>query len=117
MVHHRNKHDSKNEPLEEFVDMWSKFSDIRNGLIERDFHVQAWELLGQKFGRPYLIVDAQLNTLSKQQPIRMHDSTAMIIYIKTISNQVKVLKQYIYESNLRPSFTLQVAMWPDFILL
>ena len=34
-----------------------------------EFYAQAWELLGRKFGRPYLIVDAQLNILRKQQPI------------------------------------------------
>ena len=44
-----------------------------------EFYAQAWELLARKFGRLYLIVDAQLNILRKQQPIRMHDSTAIII--------------------------------------
>ena len=39
---------------------------------------QEWELLGRKLGRPYLIVDAQINILRKQQSIRMHDSTAII---------------------------------------
>ena len=71
------------------------------------FYAQAWELLGRKFGRPYLIVDAKLNTLLKQQPIRMHDSTAITI---TISNLVIVLKQYNYEGDLCSSSTLQVAI-------
>ena len=75
-----------------------------------EFYAQAWELLGRKFGRPYLIVDGQLNTLRKQQPIRMHDSTAIINYSITISNLVNVLKQYNYEGNLRSSSTLQVAI-------
>ena len=74
-----------------------------------EFYAQAWELLGRKFGRPYLIVDAQLNILRKQQPIRMHDSTAIINYSITISNLVSVLKQCNYEGNLRSSSTLQVA--------
>ena len=75
-----------------------------------EFYAQAWELLGRKLGRPYLIVDAQLNILRKQQPIRMHDSTAIINYSITISNLVNVLKQYNYEGDLRSSSTLQVAI-------
>ena len=63
-----------------------------------EFYGQAWELLGRTFGRPYLIVDAQLNILRKQQPIRMHDSTAIINCSITISNQVIVLKIYNYEA-------------------
>ena len=75
-----------------------------------EFYAQASELLGRKFGRPYLIVDAQLNILRKQQPIRMHNSTAIINYSITISNLVNVLKQYNYEGDLRSSSTLQVAI-------
>ena len=75
-----------------------------------EFYAQAWELLGRKFGRPYLIVDAQLSMLRKQQPIRMHDSTAIINYSITINNLVNVLKQYNYEGDLQSSSTLQVAI-------
>ena len=74
-----------------------------------EFYAQAWELLGRKFGRPYLIVDAQPNILRKQQPIWLHDSTSIINYSITISNLVNVLKQYNYEGDLRSSSTLQVA--------
>ena len=48
--------------------------------------------------------------MRKQQPIRMHDSTAIINYSITISNLVNVLKQYNYEGNLRSSSTPQVAI-------
>ena len=75
-----------------------------------EFYAHAWELLGWKFGRPYLIIDAQLNMLHKQQPIRMHNSTAIINYSVTISNLVNVLKQNNYEGNLRSSSTLQAAI-------
>ena len=40
----------------------------------------------------------------------MHNSTAIINYSVTISNLVNVLKQYNYESDLRSSSTLQVAI-------
>ena len=74
-----------------------------------EFYGQAWEILGRKFGRPYLIVDAQLNILRKPQSIRKHDSKAIINYSITISNLVNVRKQYNYEGDLRSSSTLQVA--------
>ena len=86
---------------------WSKMFKATGYLGE--FYAHAWELLGRKFGRPYLIVDAQLNILRKQQPIQKHDSTAIINYSITISNLVSVLKQYNYEGDLRSSSTLQVA--------
>ena len=73
-----------------------------------EFYAQAWKLFGRKFGQPYLIVDTQLNTLHKQQPILMHNSTAIINYWITISNLVKVLKQYNYGGDLHSSSTLQV---------
>ena len=75
-----------------------------------EFYTQAWELLGRKFGGPYLIVDAQLNILRKQQPIRMHDSSVIINYSKTISKLVNKLKQYNFEGDLRSSSTLQAAI-------
>ena len=75
-----------------------------------EFYAQAWELLGRKYGRPYLLVDAQLNILRKQQPIRRHDSTTIINYSTTISNLVNVLKQYNYEGDLRSSSALHVAI-------
>ena len=75
-----------------------------------EFYAQAWELLGRKFGRRYLIVDAHLNMLRKQQSIRMHDLTAINNYSITISNLVHVLKQYNYEGDLQSSSTVQVAI-------
>ena len=44
-------------------------------------------MLERKFGRPYLIVDAQLEMLRKHQPIKTHEML--------ISNFGNVLKQYI----------------------
>ena len=43
-----------------------------------DLYGEAWTLLERRFGRPYLIVEAQLNTLRNQQAIRMHDSKALV---------------------------------------
>ena len=75
-----------------------------------DLYGEAWALLERRFGQPYLIVEAQLNTLRNQQPIRMHDSKALVSYSTTISNVVSVLKHYKYEGDLRSSATLQIAI-------
>ena len=109
-VHHRDIPDSeKMSHLKTLLTGKAK-SAISGMGYSGEFYAQAWELLGRKFGRPYLIVDAQLNMLRKQQPIRMHDSTAIINYSITISNLVNVLKQYNYEGDLQSSSTLQVAI-------
>ena len=109
-VHHRDIPDSeKMSHLKTLLTGKAK-SAISGMGYSGEFYAQAWELLGRKFGRPYLIVDAQLNMLRKQQLFRMHDSTAIINYSITISNLVNVLKQYNYEGDLQSSSTLQVAI-------
>ena len=109
-VHHRDIPDSeKMSNLKTLLTGKAK-SAISGMGYSGEFYAQAWELLGWKFGRPYLNVHAQLNILRKQQPVRIHDSTAIIHYSITISNLVNVLKQYNYEGDLRSSSTLQVAI-------
>ena len=109
-VYHRDIPDSEKMSYLKTLLTGKVKSNITGMGYSGEFYAQAWELLGRKFGRPYLIVDAQLNILRKQQPIRMHDSTAIINYSITISNLVYVLKQYNYEGDLRSSSTLQVAI-------
>ena len=75
-----------------------------------DLYDEAWALLERRFGRPYLIVEAQLNTLRNQQAIRMHDSKALASYSTTISNVVSAVRNYKYEGDLRSSATLQIAI-------
>ena len=102
-VHHRDIPDS--EKMSHLKTLWTgEAKSAMSGMgYSGEFYVQACELLGRKFGRPYLIVDAQLNILRKQQQIRMHDSTAIINYSITINNLVNVLKQYNYEGDLHSS--------------
>ena len=79
-VHHRDIPDSeKMSHLKTLLTGKAK-SAISGMGYSGEFYAQAWELLERKFGRPYLIVDAQLNILRKQQPIRLHDSMAIINY-------------------------------------
>ena len=49
------------------------------------FYSQVWSLPELKLGRPHLIVEAQLETLRKQQPIKAHNSHALINYSITIT--------------------------------
>ena len=109
-VHYRDLPDSEKMSHLKTL-LTSKAKSAISGMgYSGEFYAQAWELLGRKFGRPYLIVDAQLNLLRKHQPIRMHDSTAIIISLITISNLVNVLKQYHFEGEQRSSSTLQMAI-------
>ena len=109
-VHHRDIPDSEKMSHLKTL-LTGKVKSAISGMgYSGEFYAQAWELLGRKFGRPYLIVEAQLNIFRKQQLIRMHDSTAIINYSITIRNLVKVLKQYNYEGDLRSSSTLQAAI-------
>ena len=76
-VHHRDIPDSeKMSHLKTLLTGKAKSAISGMGYLG-EFYAQAWELLGRKFGRPHLTVDAQLNILRKQQPIRLHDSTAI----------------------------------------
>ena len=110
-VHHRDMPDSeKMSHLKILLTGKAKSAISGMGYSGEFFYAQAWEFLGWKFGRPYLIVDAQLNILRKQQPIRMHDSTAIFNYSITFNNLINVLKQYIYEGDLRSSSILQLAI-------
>ena len=75
-----------------------------------DLYGEAWALLERRFGRPYLIVEAQFNTLLNRRAIRMLDSKALVNYSTTISNVVSVLKHYKYEGDLRSNATRQIAI-------
>ena len=75
-----------------------------------DLYDKTSAFLERKFGRPYLIVEAQFNTLQNQQAIQMLDSKALVSFSATISNVVSVLKNYKYEGNLQSSATLQITI-------
>ena len=68
-VHHRDIPDS--EKMSHLKTLFTgKAKSALSGMgYSGQFYAQAWELLGGKFGRPYLVVETQLNLLRKQQPI------------------------------------------------
>ena len=58
------------------------------------FYGAAWSILERKFGRPHVIIDAQLESLRKASQVKPHDSTGLISFPVFVSNFVNVLKEY-----------------------
>ena len=59
-----------------------------------EFYGAAWIIFERKFGRPHLIIDAQLESIRKASQVKPHNSTGLIIFSVTVSNFVNVLKEY-----------------------
>ena len=70
----------------------------------------AWSILERKFGRPHVIIDAQLESLCKASQVKPHDSTGVISFSVNVSNFVNVLKEYKQISDLQSSSTLYMAV-------
>ena len=58
------------------------------------FYGAAWGILERKFGRPHVIIDAQLESLRKASQVKPHNSTGLISISVIVSNFVNVLKEY-----------------------
>ena len=74
------------------------------------FYGAAWSILERKFGRPQVIIDAQLESLRKANPVKPHDSTGLISFPVIVSNFVKVLKEFKQIADLQSSLTLYMAV-------
>ena len=74
------------------------------------FYGTAWSILERKFGRPHVIIDAQLESLRKASQVKPHDSTDLISFSVIVSNFVNVLKEYKQIGDLQSSSTLYVAV-------
>ena len=70
----------------------------------------AWSILERKFGRPHVIIDAQLESLRKASQVKPHDSTGLISFSVIVSNFVNVLKEYKQIGDLQSSSTLNMAV-------
>ena len=60
----------------------------------------AWQILEHDFGRPELIVNAQLRKLHSHPFIKPHDSLEIIKFSQVVSGCVNVLSQFGYQSDL-----------------
>ena len=76
----------------------------------RQFYGAAWSILERKFGRPHVIIDAQLESLRKASQVKPHDSTGLISFSVIVSNFVNVLKEYKQIGDLQSSSTLYMAV-------
>ena len=74
------------------------------------FYGDAWSILEKKFGRPHLIIDAQLDSLRKASQMKPHDSTGLISFSIIVSQFVNVLKEYKQIGDLQSSSTLYMAV-------
>ena len=74
------------------------------------FYGAAWSILERKFGRPHVIIDAQLEGLRKANQMKPHDSTGLISFSVIVSIFVDVLKEYKQIDDLQSSLTLYMAV-------
>ena len=74
------------------------------------FYSAAWNILERKFGRPHVIIDAQLESLRKSNQVKPHDSTSLINFSVIVANFVNVLKEYKHIGDLQSSSTLYMAV-------
>ena len=70
----------------------------------------AWQTLEQDFGRPELVVNAQLKRIHSYGFIKPHDAVDIIKYSQVISGCVNVLTQYGYESGIASESVLNSAV-------
>ena len=70
----------------------------------------AWSILERKFGRPRVIIDAQLESLRKASQVKPHDSAGLISFSVIVSIFVNVLKEYKQIGDLQSSSTLYMAV-------
>ena len=74
------------------------------------FYGAAWSIPERKFGRPHVIIDAQLESLLKASQVKPHDSTGLISFSVIVSHFVNVLKEYKQIGDLQSSSTLYMAV-------
>ena len=69
----------------------------------------ALSILERKFGRPHVIINAQLESLRKASQVKPHDSPGLIGFSVIVSNFVNVLKEYKQIGDLQSSWTPYMA--------
>ena len=99
----------EDEPSNDSTDSQGKVSNLWNGLFWTVL-CAAWSILERKFGRPHVIIDAQLESLRKAIQVKSHDSTSLINLSVIISNFVNVLKDHKQIGDLPSSSTLYMAV-------
>ena len=70
----------------------------------------AWQTLDHDFGRPELVVNAQLRKVHDYPFIKPHDSLEIVRYSQIVSGCVNVLSQYGYESDINSESVMSSAI-------
>ena len=72
-------------------------------------YYQAWDILCHMFGRPRLIVNAQMQTIYSHSPVRHDDSSSIVRFASTVTKTVNVMKQLGYKADLEAETSLGSA--------
>ena len=76
----------------------------------RQFYGVAWSILERKFGRPHVIIDAQLESIRKANQVKPQDATDLISFSVVFSIFSNVLKEYEQIGDLHSSSTLSMIV-------
>ena len=69
-----------------------------------------WKTLERKFGQPHLIIGSQLTKIQNHPQLRPYDNASFVIFVDTVGNFVKVLKQIGYSNDLFSSSNLNMIV-------
>ena len=72
-------------------------------------YYQAWDVLCKKFGRPRVIVEAQLKKIYTHPPIRHDDSSSIVRFANVVTNTVNVLTRLGFQPDLESEGVLSSA--------
>ena len=70
----------------------------------------AWQTLEHNFGRPELVVNAQLRKIHAYSVIKPHDSLEIVKFSQVVSGCVNVLTQFGYEMDIGSESVLKSAV-------
>ena len=83
---------------------------IANLSFDGNMFPQAWSLLERRFGKPHVIVSAQLEKITTYPIVKMHNSESIMQYSLVVSSLVNVLAEYKYHHDLYSSSNLQLVL-------
>ena len=108
-VHAANMDDSvKMNHLKTMVTGKAKEAIARLGYTAERYNV-AWKVLVRKFGKPQMVVNAQLKRIYSFPPMKPYDGAALIKYARIVSSCVNVLTQFNYVRDLNSEGVLGSA--------
>ena len=74
-----------------------------------EMYIVAWNVLVRNFGKPQMVVNAQLKRIYSFPPLKPYDETALIKFARIVSSCVNVLTQFNYVGDLNSEGVLGSA--------